>query len=57
MFSNNINISIKFDNEQRQYHPNEKITGQVVVEVLKPSNCRSLIVAHGWQTHGKGNKN
>ncbi|MCP4814403.1 MAG: hypothetical protein GY888_17990, partial [Planctomycetaceae bacterium] len=49
-------ISINFENDQDQFRSDQPVTGTVDIQVNKYVDCRSLIVAGLWKTHGRGNR-
>ncbi len=48
-------LAIELDEPDKVYCDGEKITGQVVVQVQKEVNCKSLTLGTAWVTHGRGN--
>ncbi len=47
-------VSIRFDREDRIYHPGDSVTGTVCVRADQTVRCNGLVVEHFWQTHGAG---
>lgn len=48
-------VAVHIDEAEREYHPNEQITGKVLVTVQRPIQCQKLTITHGYKTHGRGN--
>jgi len=49
-------IVIEFDKDDRTFHAGEIISGKVYVTPNKDVSCNGVLIAIGWATHGRGNK-
>ena len=49
-------IVVEFDKDDRTFHAGEIISGKVYVTPNKDVSCNGVLIAIGWATHGRGNK-
>lgn len=49
-------IVIEFDKDDRTFHAGEIISGKVYVTPNTDVSCDGVLIAIGWATHGRGNK-
>ena len=49
-------IVVEFDKDGRTFHAGEIISGKVYVTPNKDVSCNGVLIAIGWATHGRGNK-
>ena len=48
-------ISVEFDRDNVTYYAGEFVSGTMILELEKKTNCRSVTASLGWYAHGAGN--
>src|SRR5262249_12284820 len=49
-------VSVRLDGRRRHYQPGEALTGEFVIETLKPDEIKAVELSVIWHTEGKGDE-